>query len=164
MARQLVCQVLSSSDSSQPFLIAIWGRWAAGKACRMPKSPSPRTFRIASSSHAVHFGPAARPSPMHWPSRTTSRADMSVRLHHPGAALESVRLQTLTILWIPAVLPIELYVRSAASLSLSRIMISRSLSFDWVGAVLLRRYSAAIHALISEAVVDVASMLVDPKI
>ena len=85
-------------------------------------------------------------------------------LQNPGAAWESVRLHTLTIFWTPAVPPIEPYVRSAASLSLSRIMISRSLSFAWVGESLLRRYSAAIHALISDAVVDVASILDDPKI
>src|SRR6185369_6462844 len=164
MARQLVCHVLSSSDSSQPFLIAICGRWAAGNAARMPKSPSPRTLRIVSSSHCVHFGPAARPSPMHLPSRTTSRADISVLLHHPCTALESVRLHTLTIFWTPGVPPMEVYVRSAASLSLSRIMISMSLSFACVGESLVRRYWAAIHALINEAVDEVASMLEDPKI
>src|SRR6185369_1964542 len=164
MARQLVCQVLSSSDSNQPFLIAICGRCAAGNACRMPKSPSPRTLRIVSSSHCVHFGPAARPSPMHWPSRTTSRADMTVWLHHPCTALESVRLHTLTIFVIPGVPPMEVYVRSAASLSLSRIMISRSPSLAWVGESLVRRYWAAIHALINDAVDEVASILEDPKI
>ena len=62
----------------------------------MPKSPAPRTARISLSSHFVHFGPAARPSAMHAPSRAVSRADSAVLLQPPLLdGLLSVSLQML---------------------------------------------------------------------
>ncbi len=56
---------------------------AADVGCWSLAAVLPRTLVISSSTHGVHFGPAAVPSLMHSPSRTASRAEIRVKLHQP---------------------------------------------------------------------------------
>src|SRR4051812_21892847 len=125
---------------------------SAGRACTTPYRPAPRTWRISSSSHGVQVGPAARPSAMHSPIRTASRA-LSIVLLQPGPTLLSVREQIVSSRRIDALPPADSYRSSAASLSLSRIMMLISCSLALAGGEVDRRnWSAAIQTLIMDAV------------
>src|SRR5262245_59623751 len=105
---QDVCHRLSSSRSSQPFLMATVAATSSGRALRLPKSPTPRTLRILSRTQSVHLGPAAVPLPMQLPMRTVSRADTYVCDQSFLVAFESVSLQILISRLIAAVLPSRL--------------------------------------------------------
>ena len=69
-----------------------WAVVALGKALRMPKSPSPRTWRIVSMIHGVHWAPAARPSARQLPMRTASRAEITVLRPVGGVSLRVAQL------------------------------------------------------------------------
>src|SRR6185437_4668740 len=163
---QLMCH-LSSFLTTQPFLMAVWLATSAGSAEMMPKRPTPRTLRISLSSQPVHFAPAARPSPMHAPMRTVSRAETRVCAQSTPALLSVSPHFDLSRL-IDPVYPLRRAKYEAALLSLSRIMIVSSCMSDDFGVTPFsaerRRKSAASHALIMEAVTLVAAALGDAAV
>src|SRR5258706_4118208 len=137
MARQLTCH-LPSLRAIQPFFTAVRGCSVAGRAGTMPNSWLPLTLRISLRSQSVHFGPAARPSPMQAPMRAASRAESRV-LAQSMYALESVRPQICTRRVMLADLPSRPQKYEAALLSLLRIMLVSSLRFDLLGLEVRRR-------------------------
>src|SRR5690349_9533160 len=166
MAMQLMCHLLSFL-TTQPFLMAVCAATAAGRALMMPNRPAPRTLRISLSSQPVHFAPAARPSPMHAPMRTVSRAETSVCAQSTPALLSVSPHRDLSRL-IDPVYPLRRAKYEAALLSLSRIMIVSSCMSLLPGVTFFsaerRRKSAASHALIMEAVTLVAAALGDAAV